>query len=226
MIRSHPRQPRRRGPSRDGRIQDRGEAIREFLAHKLPPRITKQADYLADALLKAGARYDRYAAENNRTKWLDYTTRRTRFEKIARSIQTLTAEMSELDILSRDELSTRLDPITVETLLGSLLIVGKATSDLANDTQKKGRPRDLAEERWILELADIYENAFSEPARVWRSEDGLMSDFYRLLELCRPETFPRHGKLSRRQIDRILSQRRLKREMSVIELLEIGKQPR
>src|ERR1035437_8159232 len=25
-----------------------------------------------------------------------------------------------------------------------------------------GNPRDLAEERWILELADIYENAFSE----------------------------------------------------------------
>jgi hypothetical protein len=170
--------------------------------------LTKQADYLTDALLKAGARYDRYAAEKNRNKWLDYTARWKRLEKITRSIQALATDISELDILTRDDLWSRVDPIAVEALIGSLLIVGKATNDLAKETQKNGRPRDLAEERWILELADIYENAFSEHARVWRTDDGLMSDFYALLELSRPEAFPRHGKLSRRQIDRTLSQRR------------------
>jgi hypothetical protein len=188
MVRSRPRHSRKRQSSGDVRIPERRENIRAFLARKLPPGKTKQADYLTDALLKAGARYDRYAAEKNRNKWLDYTARWKRLEKITRSIQALATDISELDILTRDDLWSRVDPIAVEALIGSLLIVGKATNDLAKETQKNGRPRDLAEERWILELADIYENAFSEHARVWRTDDGLMSDFYALLELSPPRS--------------------------------------
>jgi hypothetical protein len=45
---------------------------------------------------------------------------------------------------------------------------------------RKVRPQDLTEERWILELADIYGNAFSEHASMWRDADARrMSDFYR-----------------------------------------------
>jgi len=209
MDRSRMRPLQKRGSSGDGRTTDRSEAVRDFLADKLPPGKAKQADYLADALLKAGTRYDRYAAGCNRIKWENYTARRNRLERIAKSIQIVMEEMAQLDLLSRDDLSTRVDPIKLESLMGSLLIVGKTTGDLAAETQKSGPRRDLAEERWILELADIYENAFSKRPSVWRSpDDRRMSDFYRLLELSRPETFPRHGKLSRRQIDRILSQRR------------------
>jgi hypothetical protein len=191
----------KRGSSGHGRITDRREAVREFLAEKLPAGQTKQADYLADVLLRAGARYDRYAAKDNRIKWKNYAARRNRLEKISKSIQTVIQEMAELDLLSHDDLSTLVDPIKLELLMGSLLIVGKATGDLAAQIQKSGPPKDLAEERWILELADIYENAFSESSR-------RMSYFYQLLELSRPETLPRYGKLSRKQIDRVLSQRK------------------
>jgi len=71
------------------------------------PGETKQADYVADALVKAGARYDRYATEGNRGKWLDYAARRRQFKKIRDSIVTLMFEISELDLLSREDLSTR-----------------------------------------------------------------------------------------------------------------------
>jgi hypothetical protein len=229
MVRTRSSRSQRRESSGARRILDRGEAIREFLAQRLPPGKTEQADYLTEALLKAGARYDRYAEESNRNKWLDYAGRGSRFAKITRSIEELVSAMSELDVLSRDDLRNRVDPAAlgaVEAVIGSLLVVGKATNDLAKETQNKGRPRDLAEERWLFELADIYANAFSEPARVWRSDDGLMSDFYRLLELSRPETFPRHGKLSRRQIARILSERKLKRKPFVILTALDGNQPR
>jgi hypothetical protein len=41
-------------------VSEGDEEIHEFLVHKLPPGKTKQALYLTNALLKAGARYDRY----------------------------------------------------------------------------------------------------------------------------------------------------------------------
>jgi hypothetical protein len=69
----------------------------------------------------------------------------------------------------------------------------------------------LAAQRWLWELADIYENAFGRPARVSGSGGGPVGQrgkFYRLLELSRPSSFPRHGTLSPRQIDRTLEERR------------------
>jgi len=75
-------------------------------------------------------------------------------------------------------------------------------SEMIKEAQDSGRPRDLAEERWILEVADIYENAFSQPARAnW-------AKFRRLLELSRPPAFPLYGKLNPRQIGRTLKLRR------------------
>jgi hypothetical protein len=72
----------------------------------------------------------------------------------------------DLDILRREDLETRIDPENLEALIGSLRFLSEETSVVAKETQKSGRPRDLAEEQWILELADIYENAFGVPARV------------------------------------------------------------
>lgn len=115
------------------------------------------------------------------------------------------------DILSRDDLANRVDPKEIEGLVGSLGLLIKETADLAKEAQGNGRPRDLAEERWILELADIYENAFSRPAGVSGSGAAPTEQrgkFYRLLELSRPISFPRHGKLNPRQIKRMLKLRK------------------
>jgi hypothetical protein len=84
------------------------------------------------------------------------------------------------------------------------------------------RPRDLAEERWIFELADIYENSFFEDARVWGSGGGPKKHrgrFYRMLEISRPEMFPRAGKLSVRQIDRMLKNRKNMKKQRPFEIL-------
>jgi hypothetical protein len=95
----------------------------------------------------------------------------------------------------------------IEALIGSLVFLENETAKLVKHVQKNGRPRDLAEERWILELADIYENFFLKPARVWGSSAEPVKrrgKFYDLLNVSRPLSFPRHGKLSLRQIDRTL----------------------
>jgi hypothetical protein len=194
---------------KQGRTEDGIEDILEFLVRELPPGRAKQAPYLAAALRSAGARYDRYAEK--RKECLDYTARRYRLFEITKAARELASNLCHLDILSRDELARRIDPAEVETLVGSLLFLSRETADLAEEVQKNGRPRDLAEERWIMELADIYENAFSKPASVWGSGDEpekRRGKFYSLLEVSRPASFPRLGKLSVKQVDRTLKLRR------------------
>jgi hypothetical protein len=200
-----------------------GDGIRDFLVRELPPGKTNQAPYLANALLKAGARYDRYTAR--RKEWADYATRRNRLKSVTKLADNLASCLRALDIISRDDLASRFDPKVIEALLGSLSLLSKETMELAKDAQQNGRPSDLAEERWIFELADIYENAFSDEAHVSGSGGGPVrhrGKFYRLLELSRPESFPRFGKLSVRQIERALKARRSQRRRTVdlSELLE------
>lgn len=183
------------------------ESIHDFLTRELPPGKANQAAYLTEAVQKAGARYDRYAEKRNRKEWQNYSARANMLNSIKDLSVSLASYLSDLDILTRDDLETQIDPTKIETLIGSLVLLNKEANALVREIQKSGRPRDLAEERWVLELADIYENAFNEPPSVWRSTSGSVSKFYSFLELSRPETFPRFGKLSRRQIDRMLKLR-------------------
>jgi hypothetical protein len=175
----------------------------------LPAGKSHDATYLRESLKHAGERYERYSAK--RKEWRAYAARRGRLQRITKLVDQLTSRLGELDILSRDDLASRIGPKATETLVGSLHFLSKETTDLAKETQENGRPRDLAEERWVLELADIYENAFGRPARVSGSgsdPQARRGKFYRFLELSRPESFPRYGKLGIRQVNRILKFRR------------------
>lgn len=186
----------------------RSVTIREFLKRELPLAKNAEASYLEEAVLTAGLRYDRYAA--NKKSWLKFAPRKRRLEHAAKLATELAAALSNLDVLSRDDLGSRFGPKDIEALLGSLLVLGKHASDLAKEVQNRGRPRDLAEERWILELASIYEIAFSTKPRVWGSgsEEGKhRGKFYDFLMASRPSSFPQHGKLSLRQVHRTLEQR-------------------
>jgi hypothetical protein len=194
-----------------------GEDLSSFLVRELPPQMTKEAPYLTNAIREAGARYDRYAA--NKLKWLHYKARRNRLKAIARLAESLGAVICGLDVLSRDDLASRVDPKEIDSLVGSLRLLETVTTDLSNAVQGNGKPRDLAEERWILQLANVYENAFAEPATVSGSgadPTRRHGKFYRLLELSRPNSFPRYGKLTLRQVDRTLKRER-KRSRGIID---------
>jgi hypothetical protein len=185
------------------------DGITAFLETELPPKARRESKYFAQGLLKAATRYDRYAA--NKGEWSNYARRRHRLEQIEEHAGLLVSELSDLDGLSRDDLATRVDPDRLDILVGSLITLFKEAERLADEVQRIGRRRDLAEERWIAEVADIYENAFGRPASVWGSGAGPVTrrgKFYHLLEVSRPASFPRHGKLSAKQIDRVLKRRK------------------
>jgi hypothetical protein len=186
------------------RAHEPGEYIQEFLARKLPPGKTTQAPYFTNALLEAGARYDRYTAGRN--DWWDYEARKERLERIETYANWLETALHELDIISREDFANRVNPKEIDALVGSLRFVSKEMTGLAKQVQRIGRPRDLAEERWVMELADIYENAFGQAARIGPVKQR--GNFHELLYLSRPTSYPRHGKLSARQIDRMLKRRR------------------
>jgi hypothetical protein len=159
-------------------------------------------------LLAAGSRYDRYQAA--KCEWKNYSARRARLDRITKLSDDLLNGLSELDVLTRDDLAGRLDEGMTQSLINSLLRLRKEAMELTKEVQQSGRGRDLAEERWIFEMADIYENIFSRPAGISGSGDGEVEqrgDFYRLLTLSLPSSFPRHGKFSVKQIDRVLKRR-------------------
>jgi hypothetical protein len=181
------------------------ETVLDFLKRELPPAKRGDASYLADAVLEARTRYDRYAA--NKERWLKFAPRRSRLEQIATLADNLAVTLGKLDILSRDDLEIRFGRKETEYLVGSLVRLNQDAVKLAKQVQSKGRPRNLAEERWILELARIYENAFDAKPRIWGSgsETGKRrGNFYDFLMVSRPSSFPQHGKLSPRQVHRTL----------------------
>jgi hypothetical protein len=185
-----------------------GESLHDYLLRELPPGKAKEASYVAEALTTAAERYDCRTAK--RDEWRNYASRRERLEGIGDLAGQLASRLCKLDFISREELQNRLGPKELEAIVGSLGIVITQTSDLAQGIQTNGKPRNVAEERWILELADIYENAFCRPATVSGSGDEparRRGKFYRLLQLSRPPSFPRHGKLSLRHIKQVLAQR-------------------
>src|ERR1700676_808858 len=149
---------------RPTRTNERGESRFDFLGGELPPGTTKEASYFANALSESGAPYDRYT--KRRKDWIRYALRRSRLKRVAELANELASVLYQLDILSFDDLAVRIDPKKIETLVGSLLFLSKESQDLAIEVQDKDKPRELAEERWIFELADIYENAFGQPPSV------------------------------------------------------------
>jgi hypothetical protein len=187
--------------------------VREFLLRELPSKNNKEASYFSDAVRDAGERYDRYIARSD--EWSDYAIRRDKLKKITTFIEGVASGLRDLDIMSRDDLACRVGSEKIDELVGSLHDLSKASAVLLEQVQTNGRPRDLAEERWILELADIYENAFRQPASVWGIGGGPVrgrGGFYQFLELSRPKQFPMHGKLHPRQVDRLLKRRRQPRD--------------
>jgi hypothetical protein len=173
------------------------ETLRDFLSRTLTPA---DVDFFAAAFEDAAARYDRYFACKH--EWSNYADRKRRLTKITGLASALASNLSELDTMSRDELASRSDPKEIKTLIGSLNILGEQVSDLIRHAQSSGRSRDLAEQRWIEEVADIYENAFGQPASAnWTA-------FSRVLQLKLPSSLARYGKLDLRQIKRAMQRRR------------------
>jgi hypothetical protein len=182
----------------------RAEDIHDFLVQKLPPAKTNEALYITSAILKAAARYDRYS--EMRDDWIKYTARKRHLNRMIKLLDQLAAVLRDLDILSRDELTSRCHP-DLEMLLGSLMRLSKQAECMVEEAPKNGRPYELADERWIIDLANIYENAFCQSI----SDD--LTKFRRFLETSRPASFARYGKLGLRQVKRTLERRkRINRE--------------
>lgn len=181
--------------------------IRGFLERELPPGKKRDAPLIAGFLQEASERYDRYS--ERRDDWRNYNRRRRQVMRIAKLAGDLVSGLSELDILTRDDFSRRFDSRLFEALVGSLSFLQSEAKDLADAIQSGGRPKDLADERWILEVADVYENAFNRNAVVWGTSSARRrGPFYSLLQISRPKSFARWGKLNPRQIDRVLKRRR------------------
>jgi hypothetical protein len=190
------------------RSYEANETLVEFLSRELPPRRRDDVEYFAKSIKDAGDRYDRY--DERRADWQKYARRRGRLRKLEHLAADLVSTLCSLDILSHDDLASRVGPEKIDCLIGLLQQLNQHAGALERETQVRGKPTDHATERWILDLADIFENAFSKPPRISGSGEDSVSrrgKFYRLLELGRPSRFARHGRLSSKHVQTLLKLR-------------------
>lgn len=185
------------------------ETLMDFLARELPPARRDDAQHFASAIKQAGERYDRY--DERRADWEKYSHRRKRLHKLTALSAELVTTLCSIDVLSREDLESRIGLEKIDNLNGLLILLNQQAGALVGDTQVRGKPTDHASERWILAMADIFENAFSRPPTVAGSgEDptGRRGKFYRMLELGRPSRFARHGRLSLKHVQKLLRSRK------------------
>jgi hypothetical protein len=208
----------RRHVKEENGLDEDGEKILAFLERELPPGRTTQAPYLTKVLLNVGKRYQHYS--NRINEWQGYGARRTRFARLAHAAAILVSELETLDVVSYDDLANRLYPKEIESLAGSMRVLGRKAIDLGKTIQKNGPPYNLAFERWVFELAHIYTNAFGESPRAWEVEhkaEKRKSKFYRLLEVSLPNLTREAGALSPRQVQRVLKRRPKEIRLTLIE---------
>jgi uncharacterized protein YifE (UPF0438 family) len=185
------------------------ETLTEFLSAELPPSRCNDVEHFAGAIADAGKRYDRY--DERRADWEKYSQRRARLQRLTTLSAGLATALCSLDVLSRDELESLIGLEKIDQLNGLLTLLNRHAVALGRQTQMRGKPTDHATERWILTMADIFENAFSRPPTVSGSgEDptARRGRFYRMLELGRPSRFARHGRLSIKHVQTLLKSRK------------------
>ena len=181
-------------------------ALLAFLRRRLPDRSGEHVTQVKKALESAVRNYERYA---HHPLINDYQHRRKLLITISdHSLEKVIACAS--DPLIADELDQRVGPERMGMIARYLAELRVAASDLLSNAQKSGRPRDVAGEKWISEVADIFETHFKRRAAVYGSGSSARSSrgpFYELLYLSVPPSFPRYGTLSPLQVTRVLKRR-------------------
>jgi hypothetical protein len=194
----------RRGRKSEGKAEPR-ESVIEFLQRVLPPEKVTEASNVADGVREAGARYDRYAEQRE-----PYRIRADRLRKIEEGANDVGTALIDLDAMSRDYITSRIGQRAMEEYIGSFITLAIATKRLRSEIQERGKPRDVARERWIRDMADIFENAFDETASVSGAGDSEIKQrgkFYRLLDLSRPSRLAQYGNLSPKYVKHVLAGR-------------------
>lgn len=206
------------------------DRLRAFLNHHLPGRAKSDLAAIVEAVRAAGRRYVRHA--QSRKQWDDaqerrgpgehkkgyLQQRRRRLGRVATLAIQLQEEISCLDSIFLEDLEFCLGAEQMKELRTSVADLGVHSRQLLEGAQEKGRARDLAQERWIHDMAIIFETNFKAPAKVWGSSEpegkSSRGPFYDLMKLGRPNDFDRYRLLDPTQVRRILGRRRPGRILS------------
>jgi len=125
-------------------------------------------------------------------------TRRRQLELICKESDTILVSLKELD-------EEFWEPLAVECFLKDLRKLNSLASAQLKKMQRMGRPRDLARQRWVDDVAAIYEKAFNKKAAISGSNSGnsqKRGPFFELLILSAPEQVNLDAKAIRRILKR------------------------
>jgi hypothetical protein len=106
------------------RIRDPNETVIDFLARELPPARRDDAEHFATAIKEAGERYDRY--DERRSEWEKYSRRRAGLLNLEKLAEDLVSALCSIDILTRDDLASRIGSEKIDYLVGLLCLLKPA----------------------------------------------------------------------------------------------------
>jgi hypothetical protein len=182
--------------------------LREFLLCALPKGARSRVDEMIRAWDYAGRRYERYA--ETRTIWSDYKRWRDMLWRLISTSGNLAKDIARLDPISRDDLEARVGSEKLETVIGYLDTLAEQAQSICQQIQVAGPSRDLALERWVHDVAAIYEANFRRKASISGSASELRRErgkFNRLLHIAKPAPLPQRALAHPARLTRILKRR-------------------
>ena len=179
----------------------RQKRILEFLETPLAHKSKTERKQIAEALIRAGRKYDDYVSPKQLPKLKE---RRDSLISAKKRSEKLVEILLNFSMFEKDDLERRLGHERLEVTIGHLRSLRHNVIELPKGIKTtRGRPRNEAKFRWIREVAEIYENYSGKKASVWGSDSKTgkgkgagRGPYYDLLEASLPDGFLRHDSLS------------------------------
>lgn len=163
-----------------------------------------------DAIESEVKKYNDFKA--TRDSWNSYKARNKKIKSSQEYSFRLLQILESLDPISNEELDLKIGRERFAAFRSCLLTLWSSTNEILTSakTQKDGRPKDIASERWVLFMADFYQTHSGKVPTVSGSSGERRkkkSKFHQFLDLARPSGMLRYGVLDNAHIRRILKVR-------------------
>jgi hypothetical protein len=180
--------------------------LHSFLDSRLPRKARRNLQSIVDAIVDEARKYNARIATKH--LWSDYGARRRRLKMLSNASVVLARELLALDPIAKELLAPRLPLETLEKVKGHLLDIRFHADELLRQSPQRGRPPNVAEEIWVMAIADIFEVSFERKPSISQARGA----FFELLKVARPFRMMREGDLDTRSLRRALKKREMYRE--------------
>src|SRR5260370_31868852 len=133
------------------------DELKKYLEKHLPNNAPSDVEAFVEAVRAEARRYVLNVETLGQPK-SNRPSRRQNLQKAFDEARALRGSLSRLDSIFVEDLDQEMGRNSVQQLIGHLARFSERTADLLARMSKTGRPPNVAQERWVYALADLYES--------------------------------------------------------------------